>query len=151
MPSSHAVLSVELHAHFSVCYFMEERYTKFTKLSAATHFILLYAQPLSSTNSTTNLLKAPLLDVVDIPLIDKQMNASLLETKPSTIFRQDPSPELDEAWRIISDIRPIPISRAGVIGLGKDPDRAAKWPEDFGYGPDACIGRLALVPRTTCL
>ncbi|KAL1864375.1 hypothetical protein VTK73DRAFT_5938 [Phialemonium thermophilum] len=94
---------------------------------------------------------SPVLDRIDIPLITKTANGSLLETEPRNIFRQPPSPEVDAAWERIQTRDPIPITREDVIRLGKEPDNAAKFPESFGFGPDAYIGKIDVFHQIHCL
>jgi hypothetical protein len=67
------------------------------------------------------------------------------------IFRQPPSPEVDEAWERIGSLMPHVISTEDVIRLGKDPARTARWPEDWGFGPDAHIAELDILHTLHCL
>ncbi|KAJ9228938.1 hypothetical protein DTO169E5_9027 [Paecilomyces variotii] len=94
---------------------------------------------------------SPLLDRLDIPLTTWQMNATLLEPDPLPIYRQPPSPEVDRAWKRLANVNPIVVTREDVIKFGKDPDQAAKWPESFGFGDDAYIGRLDVFHQIHCL
>ncbi|RAK99262.1 oxidase ustYa family protein [Aspergillus ibericus CBS 121593] len=94
---------------------------------------------------------APIFDQLDIPLMTKRMNATLVEPDPLPIYRQPPSPEVDAAWNRLANINPIVISRDDVIKLGRDPEDAAKWPESFGFGSQAYIGRLDIFHQIHCL
>lgn len=94
---------------------------------------------------------APIFDRLEIPLVTKKMNATLLEPDPLPIYRRPPSPEVDEAWNRLANIKPIAISRQDVIQLGRDPSVAAKWPESFGFGSDAYIGRIDMFHQIHCL
>ncbi|PYH46214.1 oxidase ustYa family protein [Aspergillus saccharolyticus JOP 1030-1] len=94
---------------------------------------------------------SPIFDQLEIPLIRKKMNATLLEPEPLPIYRQPPSPEVDEAWNRLANIKPIAISRDDVVKLGRDPEQAAKWPASFGFGSDAYIGRLDVFHQIHCL
>ncbi|KAI5463888.1 hypothetical protein BGZ63DRAFT_506579 [Mariannaea sp. PMI_226] len=94
---------------------------------------------------------SPLLDQINIPLINKRMNGSLLDIEPKDIYRQSPSPEVDAAWERIQTRDPIPISREDVIRLGKDPNDVAKFPESFGYGKEAYIGKVDVFHQIHCL
>ncbi|KAI4128045.1 MAG: hypothetical protein LQ347_004346 [Umbilicaria vellea] len=76
---------------------------------------------------------APILDQVHIPL---------------TYY---PSPEVDIAWRRLSNINTIPLSSADVVKLGIDPSTTAKFPAHFGFGDDAHIGRLDVFHQIHCL
>ena len=84
-------------------------------------------------------------------MVTKRMNATLLELEPASVFRKEPSPEVDEAWIQIAEINPIAISGAAVTALGKDPKRAVKWPESFGFGSDAYAARLDVFHQIHCL
>ncbi|KAK3321836.1 hypothetical protein B0H66DRAFT_552763 [Apodospora peruviana] len=95
---------------------------------------------------------SPILDLVDIPLITKRMNGSLLEPSASSdriIYRQPPSPEVDAAWDRIQTREPIPITREDVIKLGKDPSDAAKFPTSFG--DEAYVGKIDVFHQIHCL
>lgn len=91
-----------------------------------------------------------MFNILDIPVTTKKMNATLLDVPPS-IFRGEPSPEVDAAWIKVSNTGAIPISKEDVIALGKSPGVAAKWPESFGFGSDAYIGRLDVFHQVHCL
>ncbi|OKL58184.1 hypothetical protein UA08_06867 [Talaromyces atroroseus] len=94
---------------------------------------------------------SPIFDHINIPLITKRMNATLVEPDPLPIYRRPPSPEVDAAWNRLANIKPIVISRSDVIKLGRDPSIAAKWPESFGFGPEAYIGRIDVFHQIHCL
>jgi hypothetical protein len=51
----------------------------------------------------------------------------------------------------LGDIRPISITRDDIIKIGKDPAIAVKFPESFGLGPDAYVGRLDVLHQIHCL
>ena len=86
-----------------------------------------------------------------MPLTTIRMNGTFLEQKPVSIFRQPPSPDVDAAWPRIETQRPIAISRDDVLAQGQDPARAAKFPESFGFGPEAYIGRIDVFHQIHCL
>ncbi|KAJ9606919.1 hypothetical protein H2200_008930 [Cladophialophora chaetospira] len=94
---------------------------------------------------------SPLLNLLDISLTEKQMNASLIPGTSPSIFRLGPSPEVDKAWQRIGDIRPVAITRDDVVKLGKDAELAIKYPASFGFGDDAYIGRLDVLHQIHCL
>ncbi|KFY02194.1 hypothetical protein O988_02328 [Pseudogymnoascus sp. VKM F-3808] len=107
-------------------------------------------------NELNKLLKltsesSPILNIIDIPLLTKRMNGTLLETEPLSIYRQPPSPEVDAAWNRIQTRNPIPISLSDLLALGKDPSDTAKFPESFGFGPDAYIGKIDVFHQIHCL
>ncbi|KAG9195014.1 hypothetical protein G6011_00134 [Alternaria panax] len=104
---------------------------------------------------TKSLLKqcagpSPLFDRLDIDLVTKRMNATLLPSTTDEIFRCEPGPEVDQAWRRISNERPIAISREEVIAIGKDPDQAVKYPDDFALG-GAYAARIDVFHQIHCL
>ncbi|KAL1311487.1 hypothetical protein AAFC00_001612 [Neodothiora populina] len=94
---------------------------------------------------------SPLLDLIDIPMRTVRLNGTFLEARPVSIFRQPPSPEVDAAWARIETQAPIAISYADVVAQGKDPAMAAKFPESFGLGSDAYIGRVDVFHQIHCL
>jgi hypothetical protein len=92
--------------------------------------------------SVPDSVSAPILDFIEIPLRTLRLNGTFIEQDPPSIYRLPPSPEVDAAWERIETQTPIPITRQDVINQGRDPDDSAKWPESFGFGPDAYIGRI---------
>jgi len=94
---------------------------------------------------------APIFDVMEVRLQAKRMQATLLEADPPSIYRMDPSSEVDAAWMRISDTRPMVISKEDVIALKKDVKRAAKWPSRLGFGSNAYIGRIDVFHQVHCL
>ncbi|KAG5930862.1 hypothetical protein E4U53_002093 [Claviceps sorghi] len=106
-------------------------------------------------NESNSLLKladaySPVYDQVQVPLLDVTINGSLLD-RGDSIYRQAPSAEVDAAWESIAEQLPHAISRSDVLRLGKDPDRTAKWPPEWGFGPDAYIAELDIVHTVHCL
>lgn len=95
--------------------------------------------------------KAPVLDDVEIKIQPKRMDATLLESSPLSIFRQEPSDEVDHAWRQLGDTRPIPLTREQVLAIGKDPQQAVRIPESWGLGPDMYAGRIDVFHQIHCL
>ncbi|KAK7182697.1 hypothetical protein DPSP01_009620 [Paraphaeosphaeria sporulosa] len=61
---------------------------------------------------------------------------------PYSIYRGPPSPEVDAAWEAIEYPAQMHFSREEIIKLGKDPEAAAKLPEEWGYGADRYFGVL---------
>jgi hypothetical protein len=99
----------------------------------------------------TDSIIAPLLDSVEIQVISKKMNATLLLPDELSIYRQDPSREVDLAWQRLGDLRLIPLTREEVTSIGKDPDDAVKFPESFGLGAEAYAGRVDVFHQVHCL
>lgn len=73
----------------------------------------------------------------------------LLNESPS-IFRQEPSAEVDLAWKRIGDTRLFPLKKEDVEQIGKNPDDVVKLPDDFGLG-EAYAGRLDIFHQIHCL
>jgi hypothetical protein len=93
---------------------------------------------------------APVYDQVKVPFIDYTINGSLLDHGTS-IYRQAPSPEVDAAWDYLTHQLPHAISKEDVVKLGKDPRMTAKWPEEWGFGPESYIAELDIVHTVHCL
>ncbi|KAF2771672.1 hypothetical protein EJ03DRAFT_21764 [Teratosphaeria nubilosa] len=115
------------------------------------------SQSLTTRHSPRNSLlrqismPSPVLDEIDIPIVPKKMDATLLKSEPPSIFRGDPSPEVDAAWRRISDTRPIALTRDDVLAAGKDPASAVQIPTSWGLGEDKYFGRLDVLHQIHCL
>ncbi|KAI6804059.1 hypothetical protein KC363_g6449 [Hortaea werneckii] len=93
---------------------------------------------------------SPVHSQVDIPLVDVTVNGTLLYMDNS-VFRGPPSPEVDAAWERISSLLPHVVSTEEVVKLGKDPSKTARWPADWGFGPDAHIAELDVLHTIHCL
>lgn len=100
---------------------------------------------------STNIFEAPVLKSVEVGLATKSGNTTLLLGSSPSIFRQDPSHEVDLAWDRIGDLRLIPLTRNEVKAIGKDPQDPVKFPDNFGLGPDAYAGRLEVFHQIHCL
>lgn len=85
---------------------------------------------LKKTNTYT-----PLLDRFDFSFQHVVNNASLFNT-PYSIYKDDPSPAVDDAWEEIADTPVLVISQSDIVKMGKDPEYAVRVPQSFGYGPD---------------
>ncbi|KAI4162778.1 MAG: hypothetical protein LQ342_003665 [Letrouitia transgressa] len=106
-------------------------------------------------NRNNNFLKessyfSPIFDRIDIPVSIIQFNGSFIN-QPHTIYRDDPSPLVDAAWDRISLVDTIAVSSADVLRLGKDPTIAAKYPVDYGLGPDAYVAEIDVFHQIHCL
>jgi hypothetical protein len=69
------------------------------------------------------------------------MDAGLFDGDIPSIFRKDPSPEVDEAWDLLIQAHTISVNSSVISALGKDPTRTARYPVEFGLGPDAHIAQ----------
>ncbi|KAH8671580.1 hypothetical protein BX600DRAFT_510245 [Xylariales sp. PMI_506] len=68
-----------------------------------------------------------------------------------SIYRQDPSPEVDAAWDRIADLGVIPLTRDQVKGLGKDPSTVLTAPADWGLEDESYLGQLDGIHLLHCL
>ena len=79
----------------------------------------------------TTEFKAPLLQRLDLPLQLQTVNGSLFND-PHSIFREEPSPAVDDAWERVAKIGIFTVSSDEVAKLGKDPLKTVKAPESWG-------------------
>jgi hypothetical protein len=79
------------------------------------------------------------------------LDTSLVESHPLSIFRQEPSPEADQAWAELGDTRPIPLAREQILAMGKDPAEAVRIPDSWGLGPETYFGRVDVFHQIHCL
>lgn len=93
---------------------------------------------------------APIISSEEIPIISKHMDITLLLNENPSIFRQEPSHEVDMAWRLIGDTRPIPLTRDEVLALGKNPADRVRLPKSFGVG-ESYAGRMDVFHQIHCL
>lgn len=89
------------------------------------------------TGMGANTWAAPILDEIDIPFRLEQRKGSLLPGANPSVFRQEPSKEVDAAWNRIMNINPIPVSGRYMASNGYDLGDIAKWPAEYGLGDDA--------------
>ncbi|KAJ5772117.1 hypothetical protein N7520_002646 [Penicillium odoratum] len=85
-----------------------------------------------------------LLDVGEYS-VSKNFNGSL--DFPS-IYRGNPSPELDLAWKRLTKISPINVSESDVWKVGKNATEAARLPKEFGGG---WMGGIEVFYQLHCL
>ncbi|GLB07147.1 hypothetical protein AtubIFM57258_002470 [Aspergillus tubingensis] len=96
-------------------------------------------------------MPSPILDEVDIRVAPQRMDATLLNRDPPTIYRQEPSIEIDRAWAALYDTRPIALTRSQVLAMGKDPAEAVRIPPSWGRGNDSYFGRIDAFHQMHCL
>ena len=94
---------------------------------------------------------APILDSYDMKPGFRSFNGALRDN--STIWRQPPSPEVDEAWDYISTegFEIITVSETDVVNSGKDPTISLKAPSSWGAGDDAYIAQVEVFHQIHCL
>lgn len=84
-----------------------------------------------------------MLDDIEIPTYTTRINATVFSPPNPSIARQEPGPENDAAWDDYEKALTHVISREDVIRLGKNPETAARFDDDFwGFGPEAYMGQL---------
>ncbi|KAF2182338.1 hypothetical protein K469DRAFT_636651 [Zopfia rhizophila CBS 207.26] len=93
---------------------------------------------------------SPILDEIDLRLSTIRINGTDEDINHS-IYRQPPSPELDDAWYRLSNSQTIWISSSDIKKMGKDPSKVAHFPEDFGLGPDAYAAEFDIYHKIHCL
>ncbi|PVH93679.1 hypothetical protein DM02DRAFT_504547, partial [Periconia macrospinosa] len=84
---------------------------------------------------------APFFNEIDLSFHDVITNGSL-EHSPWSIYRAEPSDEVDKAWDRVSEVFYFPIKEDSVKRLGKDPKHAVRVPESWGYGKDLYVAQL---------
>ena len=73
---------------------------------------------------------APLFKAINLGPSSRVISGSLHDD--GSIFRQKPSPEVDEAWYNIAlhEAQLINVTAADILASGKDPTRRVRWSED---------------------
>lgn len=94
---------------------------------------------------------APIFDKLPIPLKLTTMNGSFWPQNPPSIFHLPPSPEVDASWDRIADTHGFVLSKAEILKMGKDPTKLYRYPESYGYGPEAYMGILDVSHHLHCL
>ena len=82
------------------------------------------------------------------------MDHALWGTNESTsIYIQDPGPEVDAAWEHISAYtKPIiPISRDEVLALERNPDAVVQVPRSWNMGDDQYLAQVTVFHEIHCL
>jgi len=79
------------------------------------------------------------------------MEAGLFDGDIASIYRQDPSPEVDEAWDMLIQAHTIVVNSSVIAAIGKDPTKTVRYPEEFGLGPDAYIAQFDVFHQIHCL
>lgn len=68
-----------------------------------------------------------------------------------SIFRQDPSRAVDAAWARVADLGVLPLTRAQVSNLGKDPADVVQASPSWGFGDDMFVGQFDGLHLLHCL
>ncbi|KAL8651198.1 MAG: hypothetical protein Q9226_004809 [Calogaya cf. arnoldii] len=94
----------------------------------------------------------PILNDINPELIDVKLNGTLFPPKYPSFSRLEPGPQTDNVWENFEPLNAFPITRADVIGLGKDPSVAVRFPDDiFGLGEEAYMAGYDSLHKTHCL
>lgn len=80
------------------------------------------------------------------------VQGTLFPAENASIAREMPNPAADAKWSIWEETRWIPISKADVIRLGKNPDTAFKLEDSlWGLGEDVYAAHLDVFHQLHCL
>ena len=101
-------------------------------------------------------IAAPIFDkAVSLDLDDDSIQNGTLwgSDETTSIYIQDPSPDVDAAWdHIAADSGPIiTISSKEAVRLGRDPAVIVKAPENWGFGNDAYPAQIDVFHEIHCL
>ncbi|KAI1277741.1 hypothetical protein F5Y07DRAFT_398294 [Xylaria sp. FL0933] len=97
-------------------------------------------------------MSAPILETVEVRTFPSTIDGGIAAHSKSSIARLPPGPEADAAWKRFEEIRTVVISKADVKMMGKDPMKAATFPDEhWGFGEDAYMGQLDIVHQLHCL
>jgi hypothetical protein len=79
------------------------------------------------------------------------MNGALRDN--NSIFRADPSPEVDMAWDLISTegLEIVTIPSSAIYLSGKDPSSAVRAPPSWNRGTDAYLAQIDVFHQIHCL
>ncbi|ODA76938.1 hypothetical protein RJ55_07454 [Drechmeria coniospora] len=94
---------------------------------------------------------SPLLDLVNLEPHAVRFNGRLHDN--TSIYRLDPSPEVDKAWDDISaeGFEVITVDEAAVLQSGKSPRLSVKAPESWGLGDGAYLAQVDVFHQIHCL
>jgi hypothetical protein len=70
---------------------------------------------------------------------------------PPVIYRQDPSPAVDEAWEKIAKLDYFGVTAEDIHKMGKDAETAVVVPEDWGMGSNLYLVQLDGQHHLHCL
>ncbi|KAI5927174.1 hypothetical protein F4810DRAFT_652682 [Camillea tinctor] len=94
---------------------------------------------------------SPLLDQVDFNVHFERFNGRIHDN--TTIYRMDPSPEVDAAWDRLSaeGFEIITVGEEDVILTGKTPGLSVKAPSSWGLGDKAYVAQVDVFHQIHCL
>ncbi|KAI0601982.1 hypothetical protein F4775DRAFT_603564 [Biscogniauxia sp. FL1348] len=96
---------------------------------------------------------SPVFDEIDISMTETLLNGSLWLGDNPSVWRGLPnSAETNAAWDSFEHVKPIALTRAQIIAMGKDPSIVAKFNDDYWHlGDDAYVGALDMFHQIHCL
>ncbi|KAK8094989.1 hypothetical protein PG997_001674 [Apiospora hydei] len=96
-------------------------------------------------------ISAPIFDEVDLKLQYQKFNGRIHDN--ISIYRQDPSPEVDAAWDRLSaeGIEIITVDEDAVVLSGKTPGLSVKAPLSWGRGDQAYVAQVDVFHQIHCL
>lgn len=90
--------------------------------------------------------------MVDLGGSIKKFNGTLFPPKHPSLGRQMPNVAADQIWEELELTRVLPVSRADIIRMGKDPSTVAKLEDSvWGLGDDAYVTVLDVYHHLHCL
>lgn len=94
---------------------------------------------------------APIFDYLDLSLSLRTFNGALRDN--TSIWRQPPSKQVDEAWDYISTegLEVITVSSNALSHSGKDPSMCIKAPSSWNEGSDAYVAQIDVFHQIHCL
>lgn len=97
-------------------------------------------------------MKGPIYDLLDLDSRLITINGTVFPPKNPDIGRQMPNPEADRVWEEWELNHIIPVTRADILRMGKDPSTAAKLEDSiWGLGDDAYAAILDVYHHLHCL
>lgn len=88
-----------------------------------------------------------------MPLVNTVLNGSLWIGDNPSVWRGSPeSAETNGAWESFERVKPIALTKAQILAMGKDPATASKFNDDYWHmGDDAYVGALDIFHQIHCL
>jgi hypothetical protein len=138
-----AVLSIWLHERYFVLN---------NKLRQTSTWSMLFLYCDQGRFHAHIILLGPIHDLVDLDMKPRLVDGTIFPGDNPSIARQMPNPSADTEWQIWDHARMIPITKADIIRLGKNPDTAFKLVNDiWGLGDDAYAAHLDVFHQLHCL
>ncbi|KAI0014967.1 hypothetical protein F4780DRAFT_787819 [Xylariomycetidae sp. FL0641] len=96
---------------------------------------------------------SPVFDEMDIRWQDTLLNGSLWLGDEPSIWRGLPdSNATTQAWDSFETVKPIALTKAQVLAMGKDPGTVARFNDEYWhFGEDAYVGALDMFHQVHCL